>query len=294
MERARKFFALALVLVLALGVLTLAGCGSSDKETDEGTKTEDTDTGIKSVDDLKSGDKIGVQSGTTGEAWAKENLEPKGCEVVPYNDVLGAFQALQAGDVVGVINDITISLDVAKDQTLGIEVVSEIVTDEGYGFAFNKANSELRDAINWGLQECVADGTYASIYETWLGEAPMSQPDASGYVQPAGELKLIVPGKITVGSDTSFPPFENVEGDETVGFDVDLVTAIGEKLGVEVEFKTYNFDALVPAMQAGAEFDMIASGMTSTGELGAERAQSVDFSEIYIWNNQSLTVKKAD
>ncbi|MDP2182845.1 MAG: transporter substrate-binding domain-containing protein [Actinomycetota bacterium] len=292
MEKARKFLALSLIVVLALAVLGVAGCSS-----DEGTKTEETTeeaTGIMSVDDLKSGDKVGVQSGTTGEAWAKENLVPKGVEVVPYNDVLGAFQALQAGDVVGVINDITISLDVAKDQTLGIEVVEEIVTDEGYGFAFNKENSALRDAINWGLQECVADGSYAEIYEKWLGEAPMSLPDASGFTKPAAELKLIVPGKIMVGSDTSFPPFENVEGDKIVGFDVDLATAIGEKLGVQVEFKTYNFDALVPAMKAGAEFDMIASGMTSTGDLGAERSQSVDFSEIYIWNNQSLTVKKAD
>jgi len=49
----------------------------------------------------------------------------------------------------------------------------------------------------------------------------------------------------------------------------------------------------VPAMKAGAEFDMIASGMTATGDKGAERSQSVDFSEIYIWTNQSLAVKKA-
>jgi len=286
MSKSRKWLALMVAFALALGAFGLVGCNGGDGG-DEARV-------IKSTDDLKSGDKIGVQSGTTGESWATTNLEPKGIEIVPYNETTAAFQALQSGDVIGVINDITISLDIAKDQTLGIEVVEEIVTDEGYGFAFNKGNPELRDAVNWGLQECVADGTYAEIYEKWLGKAPMSEPELSGFMEPTAALKLIVPNKLTVGSDNAFPPFESIEGGTPVGFDVDLVNAIAEKLGIaEVEFKTYNFDALVPAMKAGAEFDMIASGMTATGDLGAERAQSVDFSEIYIYTNQSLAVKKA-
>jgi len=291
MSKTKKFVALFLALTLAFSMLALAGCGGED--TDEGTTDEGTSTeraAIESVDDLGEGDKVGVQSGTTGEQWAKENLEPKGVEVVPYDTAVAAFQALKAGDVIGVINDITVSLDVTKDQSLGAEVVQEISTDEGYGLGFNKSNTALRDAVNWGLQEAVADGTYAEIYEKWFGIAPETLPEVSGYSKPTTELKTIVAGKITVGSDTSFPPYESVEGDEIVGFDVDLVAEIAKRIGLESEFKTYNFDALVPAMQAGTEFDMIASGMTATGEKGAERSQQIDFSELYAWNNQSLSV----
>ncbi len=289
MLNAKKLLSLALVLMLAIAVAGVAGCSSAS---DEGTTEEPTEeaTGITSVDDLQEGDKVGVQSGTTGEAWAKENLEPNGIEVVPYDDVLAAFSALQAGDVVGVINDLPISQDVVKDETRGLEVVEEIQTDETYGFAFSKENPNLRDAVNWGLAEIIADGQYDTIYEKWFGAAPMSMPEAtSGVTEMPAEFTTISEGKIIVGSDTAFPPFENVEGGETVGFDVDLMNAIGEKLGLEVEFKSYKFDALITGVQAGTEFDMVASAMTIT----EERQQSVDFSDPYINSNQSLAVKKA-
>jgi polar amino acid transport system substrate-binding protein len=292
MSKSKKFVALFLVFALVLGMVALSGC---TKSTDEGTETTEETTEarvITSVDDLQEGDKIAVQSGTTGEGWAKENLEPKGIEVIPYDDILLAFSALQAGDVIGVINDLPISQDIVKDETRGLEVVEEIKTDESYGFAFNKEDTVLRDSVNWALAECIADGTYDEIYEAWFGAAPMSYPEAVSGVtaKPAEAPALISAGKIIVGSDTAFPPFENVEGGETVGFDVDLMKAIGEKLGLEVEFMSYKFDALITGVQAGTEFDMIASGMTITDE----RWQSVDFSDPYINSNQSLAVKKAE
>lgn len=292
MSKSRKWLALMVAFALVLTAVALVGCGGgADDEgtTDEGTTER---AAIASVDDLGEGDKVGVQSGTTGEGWAKENLEPKGVEVVPYDDILLAFSALQAGDVDGVINDLPISQDVVKDETRGLEIVEEIKTDETYGFAFNKDDTVLRDSVNWALAEVIADGTYDTIYETWFGAKPMSYPEpVSGVTaKPADAPALIAAGKIIVGSDTAFPPFENVEGGATVGFDVDLMNAIGEKLGLTVEFKSYKFDALITGVQAGSEFDMVASAMTITDE----RKQSVDFSDPYINSNQSLAVKKAD
>ena len=278
MGSSKKWLALAAALALVLGALTITGCGSS-------TET----ASITSVDDLQSGDKVGVQSGTTGEDWARTNLEPKGIEIKAYDDVLLAFSALQAGDVDGVINDLPISQDVVKDESRGLVIVQEIQTDESYGFAFSKDDAVLRDAVNWALAEVIADGTYDEIYTDWFGGAPMSMPTATSGVteKPAGDLGTITEGTIVVGSDTAFPPFENVESGTTVGFDVDLMNAIGEKLGVTVEFKSYKFDALITGVQAGTEFDMIASAMTIT----EERKQSIDFSDPYINSNQSLTVR---
>ncbi|MBN1193562.1 MAG: transporter substrate-binding domain-containing protein [Coriobacteriia bacterium] len=290
MGKSKKFVALLVVFALALSMVALSGCeteGDTDT-TEEGTER----AAITSTDDLGEGDKVGVQSGTTGEGWAKENLEPNGVEVVPYDDILLAFSALQAGDVDGVINDLPISQDIVKDETRGLEIVEEIKTDETYGFAFSKDDTVLRDSVNWALAEVIADGTYDDIYEAWFGAAPMSYPESESGItaKPAGAPALITAGKIIVGSDTAFPPFENVEGGETVGFDVDLMNAIGEKLGLTVEFKSYKFDALITGLQAGSEFDLVASAMTITDE----RKQSVDFSDPYINSNQSLAVKKAD
>jgi len=298
MSKSKKVLALFMALALTLSMFALSGCAGGEETTDTGTGSEtetpaeETGGEITGVADLGEGHKVGVQSGTTGEGWARENLEPKGVEVVAYDDILLAFSALQAGDVDGVINDLPISQDVVKDETRGLVIVEEIPTNETYGFAFNKDDAVLRDSVNWALAEVITDGTYDTIYETWFGAPPMSYPEAESGVteKPAGEMDLITPGKIVVGSDTAFPPFENVEGGEVVGFDVDLMNAIGEKLGVDVEFKSYKFDALITGLQAGTEFDMAASAMTITDE----RKQSVDFSDPYINSDQSLTVKKAD
>ena len=134
------------------------------------------DSSVMSTADLKSGDKIGVQSGTTGEIWAKENLEPKGVVITPYDDILAAFGALGAGDIVGVINDAPISQDVVKDPARNAKVVEEIETGEQYGFAFSKESSALREAVNAALAEIKADGTYTEIYRTWFGADPLSIP----------------------------------------------------------------------------------------------------------------------
>lgn len=134
------------------------------------------DSTIANVDGLKSGDKVGVQSGTTGEKWAQDNLAPKGITVTPYDDILAAFNALSAADVTGVINDAPISQDVVKDEARKAKVVAEIETGEQYGFAFNKENTGLRDAVNAALAEIKEDGTYVEIYKKWFGAEPLSIP----------------------------------------------------------------------------------------------------------------------
>jgi polar amino acid transport system substrate-binding protein len=134
------------------------------------------DSSVADVDGLKKGDRVGVQSGTTGEIWAKENLEPKGIVVTPYDDTLAAFGALGAGDVVGVINDAPISQHIVKDPARKAKVVAEIPTGEQYGFAFSKESTDLRDAVNGALAEIKADGTYVEIYKKWFGADPLSIP----------------------------------------------------------------------------------------------------------------------
>lgn len=290
MGKARKVLALMLALVLVVAMFAVAGCSSTDDAAVDEPAVEERGA-VTGVADLIEGDRIAVQSGTTGEAWATENLKPNGIEVVPYDDILLAFSALQAGDVLGVINDLPISQDVVKDEARGLEIVEEIKTDETYGFAFSKENIALRDAVNWGLAQVIASGEYATIYELWFGGKPMSMPEAtSAAAKPAATPKTLTAGKIIVGSDTAYPPFENVEDGKTVGFDVDLMTAIGKQLGLTVEFKSYKFDALITGVQAGSEFDMVGSAMTITDE----RKQSIDFSDPYINSNQSLAVKKAN
>jgi polar amino acid transport system substrate-binding protein len=291
MAKYGKLVALLAVAALLTGAFALGGCTAAAPTTTTTTPAPaPAPAGIKTTDDLKSGDRVGVQSGTTGEKWVKDNLAPKGIVAVPFDDVLAAFQALQAGDVKGVINDMPISLDVAKDPARGLAVVQEIPTNEAYGFAFSKKSTALRDAVNYGLAQVISSGEYKTIYKKWFAADPSSMPTLSSNApKPASAPKTLTAGKIVIGSDTAFPPFENVVSGTIEGFDVDLAAAIGKQIGLTTEFKTFKFDALITGLQTGSEFDMVASGMTIT----AERMKQINFSDPYINSNQSLTVKKA-
>ena len=87
-----------------------------------------------------------------------------------------------------------------------------------------------------------------------------------------------------------YPPFENMEGTEHVGFDVDLSAAIAEKLGLEVEFKNLQFDGIVPAIAAGGQADCGWSGIT----IDPDREKQVDFSDPYYVDNQCVVTMKAN
>ena len=95
---------------------------------------------------------------------------------------------------------------------------------------------------------------------------------------------------LIVGSDTTYPPFETVnDAGEIVGFDVDVVNAICERINCVAEFQTTAWDGIFAAM-ANGEFDMIASGITIT----EERAERVDFTEPYHEVNQAIAVRTED
>jgi polar amino acid transport system substrate-binding protein len=113
-------------------------------------------------------------------------------------------------------------------------------------------------------------------------------PTTTSTATPAADLGLITPGTLVVGSDTSFPPFESMNGSVAEGFDVDMMDALGKEMGVKVVFQTEGFDTIIASL-VGHKFDVIASGMTIT----AERQQTINFSDPYFDSNQSVVVLKS-
>jgi ABC-type amino acid transport substrate-binding protein len=89
---------------------------------------------------------------------------------------------------------------------------------------------------------------------------------------------------LIVGTNAEYPPFAFMEKDSIVGFDIDLIKEIAERLDKKIEFKDMPFDALLPAAQTGA-IQIIAAGMSPT----PERAKTVLFTKPYI-SNDPLTI----
>lgn len=105
---------------------------------------------------------------------------------------------------------------------------------------------------------------------------------------PAGDAA--VSGTWVVGTEPAFPPFESQsDSGELVGFDIDLMNAIGEQAGVDIQFESLPFDGLIPALQAGT-IEAAISGMTIT----EERAETVDFSRPYFRAGLAIAVAEDD
>ncbi len=121
------------------------------------------DSGIASFEDLGDGDAVSVQSGTTGEIWAEENLQPNGVEVRAFTEYPPVYNALEAGQVDGVVYDESSAIPETFNRP-GLEVVDTVDTGEAYGIAVDPANEDLLDALNQALQDMIADGTYEEIF----------------------------------------------------------------------------------------------------------------------------------
>lgn len=96
-------------------------------------------------------------------------------------------------------------------------------------------------------------------------------------------------GKVLkVGSETTFAPFEfqDEKTKDYIGFDMDLIKAVGKQMGMEVQVQSMGFDGLIPALEAG-NIDAAISGMTIT----EERAKKVNFSKPYYKSGLSMVVK---
>ncbi|HOV64537.1 MAG TPA: transporter substrate-binding domain-containing protein, partial [Spirochaetia bacterium] len=96
--------------------------------------------------------------------------------------------------------------------------------------------------------------------------------------------------KIVVASDATWPPMEFVnEQKEIVGFDVDLIRAVAEAGGFDVEIKNTAWDGIFAGLANGA-YDAVISSVTITDE----RKQTMDFSKPYINAGQVLIVQTSN
>ena len=92
---------------------------------------------------------------------------------------------------------------------------------------------------------------------------------------------------LKVATNVAFPPYEYYEDEKAVGIDVDIVQAICDKLGYEMELSDMEFGSIITAVAAG-KVDVGFGAITIT----EERAKSVNFTTSYSTGIQSIIVKE--
>jgi len=93
----------------------------------------------------------------------------------------------------------------------------------------------------------------------------------------------------TFGSDATFPPMESVDAvtKAVIGFDVDMINAIGKAAGFKAIVKSTAWDGIFAGLNAG-DYDGVLSSVTITDE----RKATMDFSTPYVNAGQVIIVSK--
>ena len=94
---------------------------------------------------------------------------------------------------------------------------------------------------------------------------------------------------LRVGMSGGYFPFTFVRQDELQGFEVDVMNAVGEEAGLEIEFETMSFSGLIGALEAG-RIDTIANQITIT----PEREAAFVFTQPYVIDGAQVVVKEGN
>ena len=136
--------------------------------------------------------------------------------------------------------------------------------------------------------EAASDPTDAPESEAPASEAPASEAPASEAPEGDGTFTTIVEGKLTMSTNAQFPPYEMTTDDGGFeGIDVEIATAIAEKLGLELDILDMDFDSALRAVQQGKS-DIVMAGVT----VNEDRQLVMDFTDSYATGVQVIIVKE--
>lgn len=264
----------------------LSACGGSSSSSAAGSTAASSTAGqaITTLEDL-AGKTVGVQLGTTGDIYISDEVgNAEGlnlAECKQYNKGGDAVQALLAGQIDAVVIDDQVAVKFVEANPDKLTILDTEYAVEDYAAAIAKDNTELTAQFNTAIAELKANGTLEAILDKYINKTE----GAAGYVTPEGTE--YPNGKLVMGTNATFEPYEYIEGSEITGIDAEFAKAICDMLGYELEIQDMEFDSLIVAVQ-GHKVDFAMAGMTVT----EERLQYIDFTDSYCTGVQVVIVAK--
>lgn len=242
---------ISLVFVLSLFIM-LTGCEKREKI-----------TRLKQL----SGKEFAIPTGTVADKLVLSKIPD--AKFKYFNSVMDAALAVKTGKADAAAYDEPILKNIAAKNS-GISVLSEMITNDNYGFAVRLDDKKLKDAIDSTVKELKQSGTYDDMMHRWFPKtgnpAPMPVITSDG-----------TKGVIRFGTASVTEPFSFVDGSgKVVGFDIELASYVAKKMGRKLEIVNMDFGGMIPALITG-KVDMIGACITITGE----RSKQVLFSDPY-------------
>jgi polar amino acid transport system substrate-binding protein len=114
-----------------------------------------------------AGKTIAVQTGTTGETYAKENA--KDSTLKSFDEPAAMFLALEGKQVDAILQDLPVNGARQVKEPTKFALTATFTTGEQYGFALAQDNTTLAEAVNSGLAAAKDSGEYDTIFAKYFG-----------------------------------------------------------------------------------------------------------------------------
>jgi len=209
-----------------------------------------------------AGKKVGVLTGSTYDRLLSQRIP--GAVPEHFNNFSDQTEAVKTGKIAGFLVDEPIAKDIIN-HTSGMTFLKEMLSADGYAFAFAKNQPGLHRQVDAALREMRDNGTLKKLEAKWFGrdDAARVLPD----LKPDGKN-----GVIRLATNSNLAPFAYIKNGKMVGYDIEIAMIIASKLGRKLEITDMDFAAFIPSLVSGKS-DMAAGGIIVT----PERAQSVLF-----------------
>ncbi|MDD4537784.1 MAG: ABC transporter permease subunit [Lentisphaeria bacterium] len=213
-----------------------------------------------------AGKQIAIMTGSSYDKIQKDELP----NAIPqyFNAVADMFIALDQGKLDGIlVDEPSAKVFCAKNSKLAIW--DEPIVSCSYAMALSHQKTDLCSAINQLLAELRQNGGLDRLNSKWLGanekEKIVDDFPATG---PKGTLRIVM--------DPVLEPFSYIKDGRPVGYDMDIIVRLAQKLEMGIEVMTVDFPALIPAVVSG-KADIGIGGITVTDE----RKKNVLFTDSY-------------
>lgn len=239
-----------MVLVLPLILVLLTGCGKKLAKIDK-------------LEDLEN-KKIGVATGSEYDRLLSERIPS--AKPAYYNTYSDQISSLKSGKIDAFLTDEPLAKEILKSNK-SLKTLDVKLTEDSYAFAINPNKSKLKKEIDNIILEMKEDGTLDKFEEKWMGYDE-DKKELDSY-KTSGKN-----GKIKFATVSGSAPFAYMKNNQLVGYDIEVISYIAQKLDYKLEIVEMSFEGIIPALKSG-KVDVSGCSIIVT----EERKKSVLFSE---------------
>ncbi len=235
---------------------------------------------------------IGVVAGTNYETKTREFKNV--FEVKLYKDNNRILNDVADGWIDAGIMDRLMGLAEIKERGYrNLKLAGDLLWQETVAVAFNKEDKALRQTINQALTLIINDGTYDRISRKYFGgnilkgiKRKVTYPKEPAATDSSWK-RILKKGRLVFAMSGGYPPFNYFDkNNHLTGFDVEIATAVCQKLAVKYVPLVTPWDGIIDGLRVKL-YDGIWGSMAIT----SERLKKVDFSDPYYLSGAQLLVR---